>query len=71
VLDSWSLWNAVAGGAEQGRQWRAAYLQITYKTGAYRPYTDLVAEAAEAVGLPRDLAEQLDDWQMPACAWAR
>jgi 2-haloacid dehalogenase len=27
---------------------------------AYRPYKDLVAEAAEAVGLQRDLAEHLD-----------
>ncbi len=60
LLDSWSLWNSVAGGAERGREWRSQYLQITYKTGAYRPYADLVAEAAEAVGLTRDLSEQLD-----------
>ena len=51
LLDSWSLWNAVAGGAEPGRRWRAEYLQRTYRTGAYRPYEDMVAEAAEAVGV--------------------
>lgn len=60
LLDSWSLWNNVAGGADRGRAWRAAYLRITYGTGAYRPYETLVAEAAEAVGLPRRLADDLD-----------
>jgi 2-haloacid dehalogenase len=61
LLDSWSLWDAVAGGAEAGRRWRAEYLRITYRTGAYRPYEDLVAEAAEAVGLPRRVADALGD----------
>jgi 2-haloacid dehalogenase len=60
LLDSWSLWNAVAGDAETGRRWRAAYLRITYGTGAYRPYEDLVAEAAAATGLNQDVAAQLD-----------
>jgi len=60
LLDSWSLWNAIAGSDEAGRRWRAEYLRITYQTGAYRPYEDLVAEAAEAVGLPRDLAAHLE-----------
>jgi 2-haloalkanoic acid dehalogenase type II len=60
LLDSWTLWNNVAGDAERGRAWRAAYLRITYCTGAYRPYETLVAEAAEVVGLPRRLADELD-----------
>ena len=60
LLDSWSLWNAVAGSADAGRRWRAAYLRITYQTGAYRPYKDLVAEAADAAGLDRSLADHLD-----------
>lgn len=59
LLDSWSLWNAIAGSAESGRLWRAEYLRITYQTGAYRAYEDLVAEAAEAVGLRRVLAAEL------------
>ena len=59
LLDSWSLWNAIAGDAERGRRWRAEYLRITYQTGAYRSYEDLVAEAAEVVGLRRDLAAEL------------
>jgi 2-haloacid dehalogenase len=60
LLDSWTLWNDVAGDADRGRAWRAAYLLITYRTGAYRPYEALVAEAAETVGLPRRLADELD-----------
>ena len=60
LLDSWSLWNAIAGSAELGRKWRADYLQITYREGAYRAYEDLVAEAGEAVGLGRGVAAELE-----------
>jgi 2-haloacid dehalogenase len=59
LLDSWTLWNAVAGSAEQGRKWRAAYLRRTYETGAYRPYETLVGEAAAEVGLSPMLASHL------------
>jgi 2-haloalkanoic acid dehalogenase type II len=59
LLDSWSLWNAVAGGDAAGLRWRRAYLARTYATGAYRPYETLVAEAAEEVGLDRRLADEL------------
>jgi 2-haloacid dehalogenase len=59
LLDSWTLWNDVAGGETAGRSWRAAYLRNTYGTGAYRPYEALVAEAAAEVGLDRGLADDL------------
>ena len=59
LLDSWALWNNVAGSAEAGGKWRAAYLRRTYETGAYRPYEVLVAEAAAEVGLSPTLASQL------------
>ena len=59
LLDSWTLWNQVAGNAEDGRRWRAAYLRNTYGAGAYRAYEALVAEAAEQAGLPRRLADDL------------
>ena len=59
LLDSWTLWNAVAGSDDAGRRWRGAYLRITYATGHYQRYEELVGEAAEAVGLPRSFAEQL------------
>ncbi len=61
LLDSWSLWNDVAGSDDDGGRWRSAYLRMTYETGAYRPYEDLVAGAAEAVGLDRRLGDRLDD----------
>lgn len=51
LLDSWTLWDSVAGSAPAGRRWRAEYLKLTYGCGAYRPYEILVREAAEATGL--------------------
>lgn len=59
LLDSWSLWNDVAGGEVIGRRWRAAYLALTYGVGSYRPYQELVAEAAAQVGLDNTAAAQL------------
>jgi 2-haloalkanoic acid dehalogenase type II len=59
LLDSWSVWNRVAGSEEKGRRWRAAYLELTYGCGAYRPYETLVVEAAQKVGLPDSLAPAL------------
>jgi 2-haloacid dehalogenase len=59
LLDSWSLWDAVAGSREAGRRWRAAYLELTYGCGAYRPYEALVREAALATGLDAARADVL------------
>ena len=59
LLDSWSLWNAVAGDEQTGRSWREAYLAITYRTGSYLPYEELVGRAAESVGLPCHLGQEL------------
>lgn len=52
LLDSSSLWNAVAGGDLAGRRWRQRYLELSYGAGDYRPYETLVAEAAASVDLP-------------------
>jgi 2-haloalkanoic acid dehalogenase type II len=60
LLDSWTLWNSVAGSPEGGRRWRQRYLEITYGCGAYRPYETLVREAAVDAGLPGCLAERLE-----------
>jgi len=59
LLDSWTLWDDIAGSEDNGRKWRAAYLRRTYETGAYRPYEALVAEAATEVGLLPILGAQL------------
>ena len=65
LLDSWTVWNRVAGGEAAGRKWRAAYLELTYGCGAYRPYEALVAEAAGDQKLALRLIEEwstLEPW---------
>ena len=59
LLDSWSTWNEAAGSEAAGRRWRAHYLELTYGCGAYRPYEDLVREAALAAALSPDVAAAL------------
>jgi 2-haloacid dehalogenase len=59
LLDSWALWDAVAGSEPAGRAWRAAYLRLTYGAGAYRPYEALVTDAARATGLSPAAADEL------------
>jgi hypothetical protein len=60
LLDSWTLWNDVAGTSDDGLKWRRRYLEITYGSGAYRPYETLVREAACDVGLPESLGRALE-----------
>lgn len=60
LIDSWTVWDAAAGSEEFGRKWRARYLELTYGCGAYRPYEELVAEAARDTGLPLDALQRLD-----------
>jgi 2-haloalkanoic acid dehalogenase type II len=59
LLDSWTLWDSVAGGEGPGRRWRMAYLKRTYHAGAYRAYEDVVAEAAAEAGLPPGVTAEL------------
>jgi len=59
LLDSWSLWDSVAGSTATGRAWRREYLALTYAAGSYRPYETLVAEAAQHQGLPARVAPEL------------
>lgn len=59
LLDSWSLWNDAAGSPEKGLCWRRAYLTLTYGCGAYRPYEELVSEAAYNVGIGVSAVDQL------------
>ena len=69
LLDSWTLWDAVAGDAAAGRRWRAAYLKNTYAAGRYRPYEALVREAAAEVGLPAALADRLAERYGELAPW--
>jgi 2-haloacid dehalogenase len=47
LLDSWTLWNRAAGSPSDGMKWRREYLALTYAAGRYRPYADIVRQAAE------------------------
>lgn len=69
LLDSWKLWNDVAGSPEAGLTWRRRYLEITYGCGAYRPYETLVREAARDVGLSETLGEQLERRWLELAPW--
>jgi 2-haloalkanoic acid dehalogenase type II len=60
LLDSWTLWNDVAGSPDDGLRWRRRYLDLTYGCGAYRPYELLVREAARDVGLAESLGARLE-----------
>jgi 2-haloalkanoic acid dehalogenase type II len=63
LLDSWSVWNRAAGSVAAGLRWRSAYLELTYGCGSYRPYEDLVREAAVVTGLSASVAEMLtENW---------
>lgn len=56
LIDSWSVWNKVAGSAEDGLRWRKEYLKLTYGAGRYRPYETIVVEAAASAGIPKKRA---------------
>src|ERR1700682_2506849 len=59
LIDSWTLWNSVAGSAERGLSWRRNYLELTYQAGAYRPYEAVVREAAGLAGIDSACAGEL------------
>jgi len=59
LVDSWTLWNAAAGSAEDGLRWRREYLALTYAAGPYRPYPDIVRQAAGRAGIEQTCAEAL------------
>jgi len=61
LLDSWSLWDDVAGNSSLGRKWRMHYLDATAHTERYRPYLSLVGESADAIGIARAQVQTLGD----------
>ncbi|KAH8811330.1 HAD-like domain-containing protein [Xylogone sp. PMI_703] len=63
LIDSWSVWDAAAGSMADGRRWRARYLELTYGCGEYKPYEELVAQAALEAGLsPSAPAALIASW---------
>jgi 2-haloalkanoic acid dehalogenase type II len=59
LVDSWSLYFAVAGDEAKGRAWRLASLRMVTAAGDYRAYEDVLREAAREVGVPVAKAEEL------------
>jgi 2-haloacid dehalogenase len=59
VMNSIDVWSAAAGDPRRGLAWRDAATARMSGGGAYVPYEDLVADAADDVGLPRDAASVL------------
>lgn len=59
LINSWTLWNSVAGSDDDGLRWRKAYLKLTYGAGPYRPYEAIVTEAAAEAGLSPSHALEL------------
>jgi len=58
LLDTWSLWAAVAGGREAGMRWHAAS-QARLRGTPYRSFDVIVREAAGDAGIPPDAAAVL------------
>ena len=69
LLDSWSLWDDVAGDPEAGRRWRLGYLRATNQAKGFEPYLPLIARAAEAEGLPATLADTLAEQWSKLAPW--
>lgn len=65
LLDSWALWDAstTSTSAVEAQVWRKRYLELTFGTGAYIPYEQLVHKAAQDVGLPDSAPRTLlENW---------
>ena len=70
LLDSQALWREVAGSAAVGTKWRQESSRLAYSAGRYRPFVEIVDQAARLAGLPparatdllRGMGEQLVPW---------
>jgi 2-haloalkanoic acid dehalogenase type II len=58
LLDTWSLFADVAGGRELGMRWHAAS-QSLLRGKTYRPFDDIVRDAAGEVGIERAKGDEL------------
>lgn len=58
LLDTWTLWKAVAGEPSLGMRWHAAS-QAMLRGQAYRPFEDIVRDSAAEVGIARGSADEM------------
>ena len=61
LLNSWKLWNNVAGSEKTGLAWRKKYLELTYKAGKYLSYDSIIEKSAQQVGLSSTHSDQIID----------
>jgi 2-haloacid dehalogenase len=61
LLDSWTLWGGIAGDDELGARLRRRSLELIYASGEYRPYDEIVAEAAGDARFARTLLDRWDE----------
>ena len=59
LIDSWTIWNRAAGSVEDGLKWRREYLALTYAAGPYRPYAEIVRQAARQANIKPCCVEAL------------
>ncbi len=58
LVDAWSLWKAIAGDDALGLRWHATS-QSLLRGRDYRPFEEIVRDAAREVGLANDRADEL------------
>jgi 2-haloalkanoic acid dehalogenase type II len=58
LLDTWTLWSAVAGNPALGMRWHAAS-QALLRGRTYRPFDGVVRDSAAEVGIAPAKAEEL------------
>src|SRR3989442_7413396 len=69
LLDTWSLWSEIAGDRELGMRWHAASQELL-RGKRYRPFDEIVREAATGVGLDaKRSAELLRRWGRDFAPW--
>ena len=68
LLDTWSLFAEVAGGRELGMRWHAAS-QSLLRGRPYRPFEDIVRDAADSVGIEPPRADELLSRWGEAAPW--
>ena len=59
LIDSWELWDSVAGNADAGYAWRKEYLDLTYSAGQYRDIEELIQIAATNAPVGQHAADEL------------
>lgn len=70
LLNSWKVWDTAAGSSALGLRWRKRYLEITFTCGAYKPYEELVLQAARETGVGDEAARRLSEQWGTLEAWS-